>query len=410
MNKFYDIVVIGAGLVGTSFVCAMREQGMRIAVLEHHLPGTVVLPIQKNNRPISLAYGSATILKTLGLWSELAESACPITAIHVSEQGRFGKTQFTAAEMGVPALGYVVSFSLLQQLLYRHAAVQEGVDFINVQSIEQIETGIEGACVTAVTANQRQKWNTFLVVAADGSHSVSRQLLGIDTYYKNHEDVAFTASIDLKRKHNNVAYERFTQQGVLAILPMLAHNQCRLVWTMTKSVHERINTWNNEKLCEYVQNCFGDRLGCLQSIRREVSFPLETIIAKEQVRPSFVLLGNAAHTIYPLAAQGFNLGLRDAMALSDVLNFAHKRDVVLGDREILQCYINLRQKDQKYIVNLTQGISDLFTVQLSLLGYARALGMLTMDLVTPLKKHFAKRTMGLASERSRCLLGRGMHK
>ncbi len=395
MNFDYDIIIVGAGLVGTSLISALQQQPLRIAVLEKHLPesATATTP---DSRPLTLSYGSALILKNLGVWDALAPQACPIKSVHVSEQGRFGRTCFQASEENVPVLGYVVPFHQLQQRLYQTAANSAKVDFFASDAIETIHCDRNGATITFTTIHGQQQLSAKLLIAADGTHSVCRKQLNIETTTKDHEEIALTATIQLQTPHQHQAYERFTRQGVLALLPLFDQQKYRLVWTTSKTQFAKIQQWDDASLQTHLQNCFGHRIGHITSITRHQHFPLTTIIANEQVRPGFVLVGNAAHAIYPLAAQGFNLGLRDVAVLSEVLLTAIHANDSISDLATLNQYVDWRGQDQQRIIDLTAGIANLFDWQLPGVGAARGFGLLAMDMITPIKKRLAKRCLGLA--------------
>lgn len=405
MQTDYDIIVIGGGLVGTSLVVALQPLGLRIAVLEKYLP-SVATQNHKDVRPLSLSYGSKVILDSIGVWSTLENQACAIDSVIISEQNRFGSTQFKAGEQNVPALGYVIPFWLLQKNLYQQAASQEGVEFIAINDLRKIECDRSGAKIQISTAMGVQTITAQLVVAADGTRSQSRDLMHIDAIWKDGNEIARTATIKLKREHDGTAYERFTKRGTLAILPLPMSNEVRLVWTMSQSTFDELVQWDMEKWQAHLQQVFGNRIGAIESVELGKHYPLQTMLAKEQVRDAFVLLGNAAHTLYPVAAQGFNLGLRDVAVLSEVLADALCDTISLGDIVALKKYLHWRGQDQKRIIGLTRSIVHLFGLQLPMVGPFRGLGLLATDLIPSIKNRFAKRTMGIAGKLPR--LARGL--
>lgn len=408
VQEEYDIIVVGGGLVGCSMVLAMQQQGLRIAVLEHHLP-TAASVASQDSRPISLAHGSQCILQTLGIWPDLAEQACAIKTVHVSEQGRFGVTEISAQDYRLPALGYVVPFARLQHSLYQHAAKQSGVDFIVIDQLLSIHCDLTGAQIQFKDMQGEHALQAKLLIASDGTQSTCRDLLNIDSDISDHHEMALTLSATINRNHQNTAYERFTKKGAIAILPLFEANKIRLVWTLDEKLYKKINDWPDQQLQDHLQTVFGDRLGVFSELKRGHAYPLQTRIAKEQIRESFVLLGNAAHTIYPLAAQGFNLGLRDVAVLSDVLTSAQEINKHLGDITILQSYWDWRKEDQKRTQDLTGGLAKGFGLQIPGLGVMRGLGLLATDLLPPIKNRIAKRAMGLAGRLPRLVRGIHLH-
>jgi len=388
----YDIIVVGAGLVGSSVIVGLQKAGFRIAVLEHHLPN-VMTNNQQDSRPISLAYGSQQVLDHWGIWSALATAACPIDTVHVSSQGYFGRVKFSADEYDLPALGYVVPFAQLQQALYQKAASLEQVSFISIEKLNQIECEHQAASVSYRAADKDHKISADLLIAADGAQSTCRQLLRIDTVSENLGEVAHIAAIDLASPHQGIAYERFTKKGTMAILPLFDAKQCRLVWTMDKAQSDEVSTWDSDTLLSALKNVFGERLGPILKIEKQASFPLQTTLAKTAIKERAVLLGNAAHTIYPLAAQGFNLGLQDAVVLARVLSQAKDQKQSIGDAAVLQRYVDLCAHRQKRVIGFTNGIAKVFRWQWPLLGHCRAMGLLGVDLLPFLKNDFAKTLM-----------------
>lgn len=393
-SKRYDIILIGAGLVGTSLIVALQNQGINIAVLESHWPDVTTNP-QKDTRPLSLSYSSSIILQTLNIWPDLQQCACPIKEVHVSDQGVMGAIHFNAEEQCVAALGYVVPFSDLQRSLYQHAVAQSNVDIIAINQLIAIDCESAISSVKVNTVNGERNIKGSLVIAADGTHSASRALLEIPTEHSDYGDVALTGEFHLQNEHDCCAFERFTHQGTLAILPMPRRRYCRFVWSIHKDIANDVAQWSDEKLITYMQDSFVDRIPVIRKINRGRQFPLRTVLAKEQIRPGFILLGNAAHTLYPVAAQGFNLGLRDVAVLAEILVNARHDLKSLGDLLVLQEYFEWCLSDQKFVIRLTNSISNLFGLQIPLLKPVRGLGLLATDLMLPVKKRLAKRLMGL---------------
>lgn len=393
-TKKTNIMIAGAGLVGLCFALCMKNRGLSIHIVETHLPDILAQSEQTHSRPISLSFGSVRILKALGVWNTIEKFSCPILSVHVSEQGRFGFTTFSALEQKVPALGYVVPFAKLQSALYQQTAAQDDITILPIQSIEKISRDAQGALVTINTAEGKCDIQSDLFIAADGTHSTCRDLLGISYTEKDNGDIAKIFQLTLSEDHHHTAYERFTKQGVLAILPLPEKNKAQLVWTMMK----RRN--GSEEILTFLRDTFEGRLS-IASLKKIAEFPLKTIMAEKQVTQSAVVLGNAAHTIYPVAAQGFNLGLHDASVLSDILFEAKKNK---GDLSVLEKYEAQVRSHQQTIFCITNQLTSLF--ELPLMGPMRGLGLLATDLIYPLKNKIAKRTMGIASKLPQLLRSR----
>lgn len=391
MSAQQTILIVGAGLIGTSFALSVKDHNVAIHIVENHLPTITTTP-SENTRPISLSYGSVQILKAIGVWDSLNDLACPILSVHVSEQGRFGSTRFKAKEENVPALGYVVPYNALQAALYHHAANQPNITISSIETIDAIHNHDDHITLMITQQNHNKSLQADLLVAADGTNSTCRDLLHIDYTEKNESDIARIFQLTLSEPHDHTAYERFTLNGVLAVLPLHDKNKAQLVWTITPHIAETINEWDDATILSFLQDAFENRIAIYHA-KKITQFPLNTILAEKQIAPRAVLLGNAAHTIYPVAAQGFNLGLHDIGILSDVIADALHRQKPIGDEAILKKYETDITSHQKIILSITDQLTTLFS--LPFIGSLRGLGLLSMDLLSPLKKNLAKRTMGI---------------
>lgn len=367
-----DILIVGAGLVGLSAAIALTQAGFSVRLLERQPP-------EKSTRPISLSYGSYRFLQKLNIWQALENSASPILSVHVSEQGKFGFTKFSAQEENVPALGFVVPYADLLNALLKHADTITYID--DIQNIFNDEKGVE---LTTTSA----RFSADLLIAADGTYSTCRDFLKIPFDEKNSGDVAEIFQLELSEPHHHIAYERFTQNGTLAVLPLFDNKKAQLVWTHKPRECEKC------KPKQYVQQVFEGRL-MIDDIKKIASFPLKTVIAHTQIAPSAVILGNAAHTIYPVAAQGFNLGLHDLNILKNILCEMKNRNQPIFGAQHLKNYENKASKHQQKIFNLTNQLTILF--DLPGIGCARGFGLLSTDLITPIKSRLAKRAMGITS-------------
>ncbi len=392
-SQAFDIVIVGAGLVGCSLALALQQQGLKIAVLEKHLPDFSVCDDQEVFRPISLAYSSVKIFQTLGIWPLLSELAAPINTVKVSQLGALGHLSFIAGDYGLDALGQVVPFHALHRCLYQAMSQQTGVKLLPITALQSIDGNIK-----VQTCQGVQCIEATLLVGADGSQSRVRQLLNIPVTQRNQNELALIAKLNLSDDYSATALERLTRDGICAILPLKETRQCGFVWTMPDSRADTVKQWDDAQLQQFISQQFSRQLPTIDSLRRGVLWPLQTAIATRQVMNSVVLLGNAAHTIYPLAAQGFNLGLRAAAALAQVLVEALASQQSLDDPAMLQRYGDWQFREQKKITRLTGSISGIAGTQLPLAAGIRGLGLLATDLFPPMKHRIARLALGLSGK------------
>ena len=402
-EKKYNITIVGAGLVGSSLALALALQSndFNIAVLEKHRFDCTD-NTQRDRRPIVLSYGTMMVFKRLKVWESLIPCATKIKRVTVSEKSAFGATHFSADEEKLPALGYVLPFYELRHILYQRMASEKKITIIPVSELLSIENrSKKKAKLIIETTTGKVTIQTDLVAACDGARSSVRELLGIKNYEKDHGKHALTATITLCRMYDGTAHQRFTKDGVLAILP-LAHStstidkpQCAFIWTMKIEKLKDVNNWDKNTFIKNIQQSFSNQLPPIQEIAIDRSYPLHTSFITEDVHPHVVLLGNAAHTLYPLAAQGFNLGCRDAQCLANIISKAHQTFKPLGSLSVLQEYKTSRARDQKCIRHFTSSMIKVFLCHFPLMSPIRGLSLLTVDLLLPLKKHLTKQLLGL---------------
>lgn len=401
----YDILVVGGGMVGAALACALGNSGLRIAVIEA-VPLTASTQPSYDGRAIALAFGSRRIFEGIGVWSEVARlGATPIEKIHISDRGRFGFTHLSCAELGQEALGYVVEARALGLALLTRLQQLPNVTWLCPATLENIDFQLENAVARIRHDGAIHDLRARLVVAADGADSAVRNVAGIDFERTQYGQSAVVTTVTINQPHNNTAYERFTGTGPLALLPM-SNNRMAVVWsTRTDNVEALLGLTDEEYLAR-LQERFGDRLGPLTRLGKRRAYPLMLTRVKEHVRPRLVLIGNAAHTVHPVAGQGFNLGLRDVAALTEVLVAAKQENRDIGDLEVLKRYADWRARDNKVIATFTNSLIRVFSNDFPPLAFARNLGLLAVDLVPPLKRRLLRVTSGLAGKLPR--LARGL--
>lgn len=411
----YDIVIVGGGMVGASLACALGDQPFKVAMVEAH-NHDLDTPPGYDDRAIALSYGSSQIFRTLGLWSEFVDAVTPIKRIHVSDRGHLGVTRIDHEKENVEALGYVITARQLGQVLYGALSRLNNVTLIKPARLTRVELSDQQAELTldqeplenapAPDTGAVKKLTTRLLVAADGGNSSVRRLLDIDTWQQDYRQTAITANVSTQQPHNNVAYERFTAQGPLALLPMDDAHQCSLVWTRHADNVQSLMALSDEEFLQRLQHYFGNRLGQFTRVGKRSTYPLKLVRANSQVRRRMVLIGNAAHTLHPIAGQGFNLGMRDVAALAQVLVDEQRAQRDIGLLRVLQTYQQWRQEDHRRIIGFTDNLVRIFSNRFGPLALARNLGLVATDIIPPVKHLLAKHTMGMAGKLPR--LARGL--
>jgi 2-octaprenyl-6-methoxyphenol hydroxylase len=404
MTDETDILIIGGGLVGASLAVALGQAGLNVTVVEA-CPFSVDQQPNYDERSIALAQGSQCIFSALGLWQSLQDEVCPIHTIHVSDRGHFGFTRLHREQQGVPALGYVATARVLGKTLLDRLGRLPNVRTLAPAQLIDFQVRADGVSTRLMLADQTLECSTRLLVAADGAQSSVRDQLGIHSSRRDYGQTAVIANVTAGRGHENIAYERFTDSGPLALLPM-SGQRCALVWTVRSDQSDDIMGLDDAQFLSRLQERFGYRLGRFVKVGQRHAYPLQLLQSRESVRPRMALIGNAVHTLHPVAGQGFNLGLRDVAALAEVVMDARRKGLDIGDHTVLARYADWRQTDQRRVVAFTDGMVRLFGHSLPPVAWLRDAGMLALDICPPAKRWFGRLTMGRAGRLPR--LARGL--
>ncbi|MCG8087390.1 MAG: 2-octaprenyl-6-methoxyphenyl hydroxylase [Candidatus Thiodiazotropha endolucinida] len=399
-----DILIVGGGMVGASLAHALSGHGYKIGVIEAWPLSSSSQP-SYDDRVIALSWGSRLILQAMGVWHGIETVAQPILDIHISDRGHFGFTRLNHRQEGVDALGYVVTAKSLGNALLRELDQRQDVELICPAQLKSFAVSDNGVEARIEQDGHEKRINARLLVAADGGDSLVRRFLSIPLKEKSYGQTAIIANLSCDREHQSVAYERFTDTGPLALLPM-TDERLSMVWTAEDHQVAELMGLSDQAFLDRLQDRFGYRLGRLERLGKRVAYPLRLRQAAEQVRPRIALIGNAAHAIHPVTGQGFNLGLRDVAGLADLLVEAaqHGRDP--GDLELLNEYRQWRERDQNRVAAITDSLARLFANPFGPLRLMRNLGLVGLDLMPGLKHQVARQFMGLNGRLSK--LGRGV--
>jgi len=391
----YDILIIGGGLVGASLAaCLARDASLRIGVVEKFPPpqDSGDFHPSYDARNTALANGTCHIFEQLGVWRDMREHAVPIETIEITNQGRFGRAVIRAAEERVRALGYVIENRWIGKVLYRHLQQCVNVDFR--APAEVVALRYEADRVVA-TLDTQQKVHTPLVIIADGAQSHTRQMLGIGATVTDYEQVAIVTAVTPDKPHHNMALERFTDTGPLAILPQ-TDNRLGLTWCVDKTTADELMAADDATFLRALENAAGEGIGRLEKVGKRFSYPLSLTLAEEQIRPNVVVLGNAAHGLHPVAGQGFNMAMRDVAVLVQVLCEAREHNRHWGDFNLLQMYLQRRGQDQFNTIQFSDKLTHLFSNRNPLLSLLRNSGLVLFDTMQGTKRFVARYAMGRA--------------
>ena len=399
----WDVAIVGGGMVGASLACALAPLRLRVVMVER-TESRLGLPATYDDRAIALSYGSRRILEGIGVWPGLAAHTTPIERIHVSDRGRFGFTHLDSREEGVPALGYVALARELGDALYRSVR-ESGVRHVAPATVERFADHQESVELTLATPGGSETLRAGILVAADGTRSTVRETLGTACREYAYGQTAVITNVTPSRHHRNVAFERFTEAGPVALLPM-TENRCGVVWTWQTEDARSVLDWDDRTFLDRLQDAFGYRLGRLSRVGARSGYPLQLLMAKEAVRGRIVLIGNAMHTLHPIAGQGFNLGIRDVAALADVMASALSAHTDPTSPRVLDHYARWRRRDQESLALVTDGLTRLFGNTLPPVRLGRNLGLVAADLLPGVRHAIARHAMGLSGNLPR--LARGL--
>ncbi|MDS9951830.1 MAG: 2-octaprenyl-6-methoxyphenyl hydroxylase, partial [Planktomarina sp.] len=395
----YDMVIIGGGMVGSSFALALAKaiDSASILMIDTHEISKKKLP-SFDDRSTALSFGSSQILSNSGVWEKLKKDANKIEKIQVSDKGHIGTTQLSSSDYDIDALGYVIENRVFGAVINDALESTSSIDYLAPASVTKLTPKADGMLVELEKENYRQTIEASLVVLADGGRSPLCSQLGINRDSVDYGQRALIANIQFQLPHQNQAFERFTDTGPLAVLPLASHdneNRASLVWTISNTQADEYASFDQSQLVSRLQERFGDRLGEIFKIGKLSSYPLSLVTAKEQIRPGLALLGNAAHTLHPVAGQGFNLALRDANALVASLILAREKGKSFGDMKVLQHYLDGQMKDQQQAILATDTLVRLFSNSSISKSLLRKCGLLSLELAPGFKQGFARQAMGL---------------
>ena len=394
-----DVAIVGGGLVGATLALALAPTRRSVLLIEAVPPESTGQP-SFDDRCSALGNGSRRVLEMLGVWPQLRPAATPIRGIQVSDAGHFGAARLESAELGLEAFGYVVPNRSIGAALWRALEPAPIARRVGAR-VGRVTLAADAARLDVLdAAGAVEHVEARLVVAADGAHSQVRAAAGIDAYVQDYHQVAVIANLEAERRSGSIAHERFTPTGPLVLLP-LADGRYAVVWTLAPERARHLLASPESGFVAALQAALGWRVGRVVTVGRRAAYPLALRRAQALTGLRAVLVGNAAQTLHPVAAQGYNLGLRDAAALAERLAIAADP----GAEAVLAGYAQSRAPDRRGMIAFTDGLVKLFGLESAPLAGLRSLGLVAFDLLPPAKRALARLSWGFGGNTPRLLRG-----
>jgi 2-octaprenyl-6-methoxyphenol hydroxylase len=406
MPLVVDVAIAGGGLVGASLALALSKLQLKVALIEAAPFGAADQP-SFDDRSTAISNGSRRIFEALGVWPLIEREATAIRRIHVSDQGRFGFTRIEAKEQGLSALGFVVVNRVMGAALWRRLSAEPSITVLAPAKVQSMQLQPHGQRIECAMEGEVRIVEAKLAIAADGARSTLRQSAGISSSTWDYEQVALVSNVLSQHFHDHVAYERFTDAGPLALLP-LTEGRLGVVWTFRPETAKEMTALNDAEFLARLQDTFGFRLGRFTRVGQRQLYPLSLTRSDEYVAERLAIVGNAAQTLHPIAGQGFNLGLRDAVSLAEVLADGLAQggtDFDAGDGMWLQRHRAWRAADRSNIVRFTDGLVRVFSQPLGPVKLLRNAGMLAFDLMPAAKDALSQLSLGAAGRVPRLARG-----
>ena len=395
------VIVVGGGMVGLSLSLLLAQHGIAVTLLEANRYPTpqdhkLVYHSSFDARNTALSRRTVAIYQQLVLWDQLQRYAAPIHQVHITEQGSFGRARLINQDEQVENFGQVIENAWLGQVLLDAVQKQSLIHLIEGIDVTELRQDAQQVYLKAISHNNCYDFSAALVIAADGRDSFCRQALGIGVQQHDYHQVAIVTTVQTSKPHQNIAYERFSQRGPLALLPLPGDYRRSVVWTVQSGTEQAwLDSRSDQVFLQALQHSYGHRAGKFEKTGKRFSYPLMQVLAKQQVVGRVVLMGNAAHTLHPVAGQGFNLCMRDADVLTRYLSHQQQYHLDLGNTQTLQRYEQDRAIDQHRVSLFCDRLVKGFSADHMPLRWARNIGLLAFDSLPGFKPTVAHFAMGL---------------
>ena len=386
----FDVVIVGAGIVGATLASLLGKSGKRVALIEAHEAKRFDSDKEFDLRVSAINRASQEAFEVAGVWSTIvSKRAFPYESMHVWDEGGKGEVDFSALEIGAANLGHIIENNVIQSSLMEHVVLEKTVDLFCPARVVSIAADSVNKVVTLESGEQLQ---TMLIVGADGPSSVVRELSGISVEREDYGQKALVATIKSEHGHKDTAWQRFLPGGPLALLP-LDNDYSSIVWSLPADQAGRYLKLSNDDFCRRLAEASEYRLGSILETSKRAAFPLLGSQAQSYVRPGIALIGDAAHTIHPLAGQGVNLGIKDAVVLAEILLSLNIRD--WGSYKQLRRYERARKGENLLAMKVMEGFKDLFSHDVELIKMTRNTGLNLFNSMPLAKRQIMRNAMGL---------------
>lgn len=393
-----DVAIVGSGLVGSALACALDGSGLQVALIETQAPQAPAgSGIALDRRNLALAKRSVETLTRLGVWPHAAVQSSAIRDVHVSRRGDFGKLRLDAGDLGLEAFGCTVPAPVLGEALDARLGACTALQRLQPATLAEWREDASQLRLDIASGQGVQSLTARVLVAADGTDSKTRERAGIGVARHDYAQTAIVSSVALDREHQGRAFERFLDGGLVAMLP-LAGRACGFVWAMPGADAQAAMELGDDAFLTGLQQVFGQRLGAFRRLGKRQAWPLRAVTADRLFAQRVVLVGNAAQTVHPVGAQGFNLGLRDAITLSEELVAAHREGRDIGCEDTLGRHARRRQPDRDATIATSDALVSLFGSTNGVLRFARSAALAAADRIPVIKRGLARRGMGYRPE------------
>ncbi|MHA3117118.1 2-octaprenyl-6-methoxyphenyl hydroxylase [Acinetobacter sp. ANC 4635] len=397
-----QVIIVGGGMVGLSLALMLAKTNITVKLLEAiQYPQFIEgqdLPYHSSfdARNSALSRRSVQIYQQLGLWDALQQHATPILQVHITEQGSFGKARLVAEQENVESFGQVIENAWLGRVLLTQVRQQPLIELIDGVQVTTLTQDAEQVTIQAQRGTEQLEFTTKLLIAADGRDSLCRQALGVGVDEHDYDQVAIVTTVQTSKPHQHVGFERFSPLGPLALLPLPGEYRRSVVWPVKKGTeHEWLGEENDQHFLDALQQTYGDRAGRFEKTGKRFCYPLSQVLAHQQAVGRVVIMGNAAHTLHPVAGQGFNLCLRDADVLLRFIRHQLAVSDDIGDAAMLKAYEQSRLKDQQRVIKFCDSVVRGFSNNNPVLKVLRNAGLIAFDMIPDVKPLVASYAMGL---------------